>query len=110
MTAAALVFCPSSSDPAAPNLTPPPLILSPLGTSKFRAGARIDPDVNAPEGFGRPSGNNVQPPTNPATAGMSIDPPKAVRAFANSARPAGDKAAGLMSASGLSAAYTPTDP
>ncbi len=85
-------------------------MLSPVGTSTFRAAARIDSDVNDPESFGSTSWNNVQPPTNPATAGMSIDPPKAVCAFASSARPAGDIAAGLMSASGLSAAYTPTDP
>src|SRR6267142_5284148 len=113
MTAAALVFCPSSRDPSAPNLTPPPLMLSPVGTSTVSAARRIESDVNGPETFGSTSCISVQPPTNPATAGMSRVCPvsaSSARAFTSNDRPAADRAAGLISPSGLSAAYTPTDP
>src|SRR6202521_5997407 len=109
MTAAARVFCPSSSDPSGPNLTPPPLMLSPMGTSTPRAAVRIVSALIEPESFGSTALKNVHPPTNPATAGMSIGaPPLSLAymlcAFAINVWPTGDNAAMLIAASGLSAA------
>src|SRR5476651_517829 len=68
MTAADLVFWPSSSEPSAPNLTPPPLMLSPVGTLTLSAAARRESGVIVLDTFGMTSWNRVQPPTNPATA------------------------------------------
>src|SRR3979490_773494 len=77
-TAADLVFWPSSSAPAAPNLTPPPLMLSPTATSTFSAAPRIESAVELEVTWLSTLLKNVQPPTNPATAGIvMLAPPLA---------------------------------
>src|SRR5438132_1714972 len=58
------------------NFPPPPLTLSPTGTSTPSAARRIVSAFTEPSTFGSTSCNSVHPPTNPATAGMSIDPPE----------------------------------
>jgi hypothetical protein len=61
-------------------------MLSPTATSTFSAAALIDSEVIAPLIRGSTSWNRVQPPTNPATAEMSIvELPYAALAFASSA-------------------------
>ncbi len=50
-------------------------MLSPFGTSTASAAVRMVSALIGPESFGITALKSVQPPMNPATAGMSIGAP-----------------------------------